>query len=79
MTPAALEQLFWVIAAVAASVLAVLVWCVVLLEALHQYRGRPRLSEQENARLAAAAHALRQEYERGGQLGESEVHSATTH
>ena len=64
-----LEQLFWLIAVSAASVIAILVWTAVLLEGLRQHRSRhPRISDAEHERLAAAALRLRREYEEGRPL-----------
>ena len=67
MTPAVLEQLFWIIAASAASIIAILVWSVVLVETVRQRR-RPRISDAEIERIAAAAQRLRTDYYEGGQL-----------
>ena len=64
-----LEQLFWLIAVSAASVIAILVWSAVLLEGLRQHHSRhPRISAAEHERLSAAALRLRREYEEGTPL-----------
>ena len=60
---------FWLVAASAASVIAVLVWCAVLVEAIRHHRSRhPRISAAEHERLSAAALRLRREYEEGTPL-----------
>ena len=60
---------FWVVAVSAASVIAVLVWCAVLVEAIRHHRSRhPRISAAEHERLSAAALRLRREYEEGTPL-----------
>ena len=61
-----LEQLFWLVAVSAASVIAILVWTAVLLEGLRQHHSmHPRISGAEHERLAAAALRLRRDYEEG--------------
>lgn len=59
---------FWLVAASAASVIAILVWSVVLIETMRHRRSEWRISDEEHERLAAAALQMRREYEMDGRI-----------